>query len=133
MTVPGIFLRPDTEVRGADRRNRGTQEPPGILERACGGVESTHSTCRRFTVNRLSWFGSPRSKRKGGAKTRPTRPTMPTPDRVRWVILSGPGPTDLAGILERDLLPRSGALCTPAHLERVTLLRLPPATVVGIR
>lgn len=48
------------------------------------------------------------------------------------VILSDPH-TDLAGMLERDLLPRTVLCVPPAHLERVTLLASRPQRVVGLQ
>lgn len=49
-----------------------------------------------------------------------------------FVILSDPH-TDLAGMLERDLLPRTVLCVPPAHLDRVTLLASRPQRVVGLR
>ncbi len=49
-----------------------------------------------------------------------------------WVTLSDPH-TDLAGMLERDLPPRTILCVPPAHLNRATLLATRPQRVLGLR
>lgn len=49
-----------------------------------------------------------------------------------WVILSDQH-TDLAAILERELLPRAIMCVPPPHLERVTMLASRPQRVVGLQ
>lgn len=49
-----------------------------------------------------------------------------------WVTLSDQH-TDLAGMLERDLPPRTPLCVPPAHLDRATLLATRPQRVLGLR
>lgn len=49
-----------------------------------------------------------------------------------WVVLSEAN-SDLAGMLERDLLPRAILCVSPAHLDRVTLLASRPQRVAGLQ
>jgi enoyl-CoA hydratase/carnithine racemase len=49
-----------------------------------------------------------------------------------WVVLSDPH-TDLAGMLERDLPPRTILSVPPAHVERATLFAARPQRVIGLR
>lgn len=49
-----------------------------------------------------------------------------------WVILSD-AHAELAGMLERDLLPRAVLCVPPDHLDRATLLASRPQRVVGLR
>lgn len=49
-----------------------------------------------------------------------------------WVMLDAPH-TDLAGMLERDLLPRTILTIPPEHLDRASLLATRSQRVLGLR
>ncbi|MCU0702661.1 MAG: enoyl-CoA hydratase-related protein [Fimbriiglobus sp.] len=115
-----------------------------------GTTTGAQSLAAELTMRgvRVVWVNGPEPKAIFGQLTRRGRLTPLEADqaatRIRtasdadaltecdWVLLDD-AHSDLAGMLERDLLPRAILSVPAAHLERATLLVSRPQRVTGIR